>query len=291
MTALSSKNPHSELPNTDLDTWRDTKAAIVDMFGVGESQHPFDSSPGRPHIRLVIERAQKRYESVLARRKQPSLRTAAFECPHDIERVGSLADGKWTCGFSLYETQPWNRCVVYVFGVGLSSSFENKLLKRTDCEIYACDHKALPMDEGSARFHKRVHFKRYAFGREDTTDSQGVQWRILQSLMKENGHIWIDILHIDIEGGEFQAFDTILKDFDTLPFSQLLIQLHGGIGVVTWDKFQQWWDAIEARGVFSWWSEPIVKARVQGGELPSSSSEYSFLNTRGDAKDVLIQDN
>lgn len=88
------------------------------------------------------------------------------------------------------------------------------------------------MGEGSACFHKRVHFKRYALGCEDTTDSQGVQWRILQSLMKENGHIWIDILRIDIEGGEFQVFDTILKEFDMLPFSHLLIQLHGGVGVV-----------------------------------------------------------
>jgi len=175
--------------------------------------------------------------------------------------------------------------------VGLSSSFENDLLKRTDCEIYAYDRKALSMGEGSARLHKRVHFKRYALGREDTTDSQGVQWRTLQSLMKENGHLWIDILRMDIEGGEYQAFDTILKDFDTLPFSQLLIQLHGGVSVVAWDKFLQWWDSVEARGVYPWWSEPIVKARVQGGELPSSSSEYSFLNTRGDTKNVLIQDN
>ncbi|KAF9317178.1 hypothetical protein BG003_001102 [Podila horticola] len=215
---------------------------------------------------------------------------AAFDCPHDVEHVGSLADGKWTCGFSLYETQPRARCVVYVFGVGLSSSLENELLKRTDCEIYAYDHKALSMGESSASFNKRVYFKRYALGAEDTTDSQGVQWRTLQSLMKENRHTWIDILRIDIEGGEYQAFDTILKDFDTLPFSQLLIQLHGGVEVVAWDKFLQWWDSMEERGVFPWRSEPIVKARVMGGELPSSSSEYSFLNTRGDDENILIQD-
>ena len=69
ITTLPSNNPHSGLPNTDSDKWRDTKAAIVDMFGSGESQNPFDSSPKRPHVRLVIERAQKRYESVLAKRK------------------------------------------------------------------------------------------------------------------------------------------------------------------------------------------------------------------------------
>lgn len=206
---------------------------------------------------------------------------AAFECPHDIERVGSLADGKWTCGFNLYETQPRNRCVVYVFGVGLSSSFERTSYSSArTVRSTPTTTKHFPWLRVLHASTRGLHFKRYALGREDATDSQGVQWRTLQSLMKENGHIWIDILRIDIEGGEFQVFDTILKDFDTLPFSQLLIQLHGGVGVIAWDKFLQWWDAIEARGVFPWWSEPIVKAQVQQGELHSSSSEYSFLNTR-----------
>lgn len=69
IATLPSNSPHLESPNTDSDRWRDTKAAIVDMFGSGKSQHPFDSSPGQPRVRLVIERAQKRYEGVLAKRK------------------------------------------------------------------------------------------------------------------------------------------------------------------------------------------------------------------------------
>ena len=39
----------------------------------------------------------------------------AFQCPHEVERIGSLGDGgKWLCGLSRLEHK--RDCVVYVFG-------------------------------------------------------------------------------------------------------------------------------------------------------------------------------
>ena len=39
----------------------------------------------------------------------------AFQCPHEVERVGSLGDGgKWTCGLSRLKHK--TDCLVYTFG-------------------------------------------------------------------------------------------------------------------------------------------------------------------------------
>ena len=41
--------------------------------------------------------------------------TAAFNCPHEVERHGALGDGgKWVCGLSRLARKP--DCVVYSFG-------------------------------------------------------------------------------------------------------------------------------------------------------------------------------
>ena len=41
--------------------------------------------------------------------------TAAFNCPHEVERHGALGDGgKWVCGLSRVAKKP--DCVVYSFG-------------------------------------------------------------------------------------------------------------------------------------------------------------------------------
>lgn len=40
---------------------------------------------------------------------------AAFQCPHKVERIGTMGDGgKWVCGIERVARQP--ECVVYSFG-------------------------------------------------------------------------------------------------------------------------------------------------------------------------------
>ena len=39
----------------------------------------------------------------------------AFQCPHHVERIGTLGDGgKWTCGMDRIAKQ--DKCVIYSFG-------------------------------------------------------------------------------------------------------------------------------------------------------------------------------
>lgn len=79
---------------------------------------------------------------------------ASFVCPHDIQRVGPLADGgKWICGMSLYEEKPRSKCVLYSFGVNHETRFEGEMLDRTDCEIWAYDASVSEMGPGNKNKH------------------------------------------------------------------------------------------------------------------------------------------
>ncbi|KFH71708.1 hypothetical protein MVEG_02003 [Podila verticillata NRRL 6337] len=218
---------------------------------------------------------------------------AAFNCPHEIQRVGPINDGgKWVCGLSLYEERPRAKCVLYSFGISFQTSFEREMLERTDCEIFAYDASISNMGPDFDN-HPRVTFKRYFVGRENKVDADGITWRTLHSLLQENGHDWIDILKVDIEGSEYPAFTALMDDYhETLPFGQLQMEIHTNETYVTFGDFLEFWERLEARGVYPWWSEPNLIPTFPSvsspGELPTCS-EYSFINTRGGAKNLLIQ--
>ena len=40
------------------------------------------------------------------------------------------------------------------------------------------------------------------------------------------GHSWVDVLKIDIEGGEWAVLDDLLQNETHLPFTQLQVQCH-----------------------------------------------------------------
>lgn len=46
----------------------------------------------------------------------------AFQCPHQVERIGTLGDGgKWVCGMDRVVKQ--DKCVIYSFGTPLRHFF------------------------------------------------------------------------------------------------------------------------------------------------------------------------
>jgi len=50
---------------------------------------------------------------------------------------------------------------------------------------------------------KRAHFFKVGLGDKDEI-KDGNQFHTLTTLMKNNGHDWIDIFKIDVEGAEFK---------------------------------------------------------------------------------------
>ena len=127
----------------------------------------------------------------------------AFNCPHEVSRIGALGDGgKWVCGLSRLASKP--DCVIYSFGLDWDSSFEAAVLQRTrHCEIWGFDWVAGGFGKqvgkvekdasgvlgvGGAGVRGRVHFVKVGLGAEDS-HAKGDDPKLwtLRSLMRENG--------------------------------------------------------------------------------------------------------
>lgn len=195
----------------------------------------------------------------------------SFFCPHDLERVGSLGDGgKVVCGMSRYERASSEKdrpeLIIYSLGVEQDSRFEADFLERTNARIWGYDYSV----DSWAKDIKKEHYSRASFSKlgigKVTDETSNPPFFTLQDLMKRNGHSYVDIVKMDIEGAEFDALtsfiDSILKDHKQkdgdpiLPIGQLLVEVHFkksnlfGFSVpedlASWLK---WWSRLEAMGM------------------------------------------
>jgi len=153
----------------------------------------------------------------------------AYNCPFDLTRVGGEGDGgKWLCGLEKILKNKSSSCVIYSFGVANESTFEAEILAKTSCNVFAYDPTVIkigwPVSQATAAltFNPRLDFKSLALAEKDD-DGKG---RTLKTLMKENGHEWIDVLKVDIEGDEYKSLLKAMKDFEKLPVGQLLVEFH-----------------------------------------------------------------
>lgn len=222
---------------------------------------------------------------------------ASYGCPHDIQRVGRMGDGgKWVCGMSLYESLPASRpCIIYSFGVRDESSFENEMLSRTNCQVWAYDFSVVDFGtQVEEKNRDRAKFMQVGIaGKTDTTKSP--PFYSIADLMKMNGHEYIDILKMDIEFAEFESMDGLRRDFplpegNELPIGQLMIEIHLFKNKISAKKYLQWWEALEARGLRPAWTEPnllAVTMNVNGDKDPNMA-EYTLINVH-DKRSVLLQ--
>jgi len=212
----------------------------------------------------------------------------AFQCPHRVERIGTLGDGgKWVCGIDRVAKQ--DKCVIYSFGINGESSFESSLLNRApNCEIWGYDFSVNgwgPEINGDPELSGRAHFRPWALGGSDRhQEHDHPKYWTLDSLMKLNGHTFIDVLKIDIEGGEYEALTSFIEahaERGQLPVGQLQLEIHARDGRERFDYFNQWWAGLEAAGLRPFWTEPnIVYLNIVRGARPELA-EYSFINIRG----------
>ncbi|KAI0338258.1 hypothetical protein BDW22DRAFT_1432708 [Trametopsis cervina] len=218
----------------------------------------------------------------------------AFQCPHRVQRVGTLADGgKWFCGVERY-TRQRAPCVIYSFGINGESSFEAQLLKAApQCELWGYDFSVSsfgPEIENDPDLKARSHFFPYALGGEDIERAEQPTYT-LQTLMKQNGHSFIDILKIDIEGAEFQSLSAFVdhfvppgteggKDGVILPVGQLQLEIHAWGHNVAFPFFRSWWENLERAGLRPFYTEPnLIYLQIIPGAKPDLA-EYSFINAK-----------
>ncbi|KAK2040417.1 hypothetical protein LZ31DRAFT_604177 [Colletotrichum somersetense] len=218
---------------------------------------------------------------------------ASYNCPWDVERIGRMGDGgKWVCGMSRYVDYPKDReCVIYSFGVRDESSFEQEMLERTPCVVWAYDFSVVDFGEQLAPSNRdRAHFSQVGIaGTTDTTKTP--PFYSIGDLMKLNGHEYIDILKMDIEFAEFAALDGMHRDFPVsgeLPVGQLMVELHT-LEDMTSKKLLDWWERLESRGLRPTWTEPNMLAVTNNVRNKDPvMAEYTMVNVH-DSRNILFR--
>jgi FkbM family methyltransferase len=198
----------------------------------------------------------------------------SFFFPHDLERVGTLGDGgKIVCGMTRYESEcpgpssdsnSARELIVYSFGVSDDSSFEAELLQRTNARIWGYDSSVDSWaEEISGYQYSRAQFTKARIGKVSDGEREPPVTTI-QDLMRVNGHSYVDLIKMDIEGAEFDALTSLIESIveeqgvngnATLPFGQLLIEIHfmkepPGLTIPNnLRSWMRWWSSLEAMGL------------------------------------------
>ena len=141
-----------------------------------------------------------------------------YNCPYGKSRHGRVGDGgKWICGTRRFLSKPG--CVIYSLGSNAETSFETDVALETECEIHVFDptQSSVPMPathrSGNDNFHA------YAIG--NPAQNSTWQTKSLEAVMSGLGHAWIDVLKMDIEGGEWDFLEFLFKEAKPIPVGQV----------------------------------------------------------------------
>mmetsp|Transcript_3677 Transcript_3677/g.4076 ORF Transcript_3677/g.4076 Transcript_3677/m.4076 type:complete len:325 (+) Transcript_3677:115-1089(+) len=140
----------------------------------------------------------------------------------DMARIGEVGDGaKFVCDVLELSEDPLP-CIVYSVGSADNFDFENNLLKYADCEIHTFDPKGTKAEN----LDPRIHFHPYAWVHKPRQKHLKTQ-RTWDQIMKELGHDHIDILKIDVEGGEYGIIPQVFSSQEgSIPIWQMIMETH-----------------------------------------------------------------
>jgi FkbM family methyltransferase len=154
--------------------------------------------------------------------------------------VGTYGDGgKWVSDPQALG----DGAVVYSFGAGTEISFDAEMAGLYGCEVHCFDptpsvvrdfvhcQPGQPVGKGAFRFHP-LGLGPVSLDPDDANElvleDQKCQVKRLDEIAAELGHGHVDILKIDIEGGEMAALPQILSSgtLARLSVKQLLVEFH-----------------------------------------------------------------
>lgn len=139
-------------------------------------------------------------------------------CPHPA-RLGAAGDGgKWVCS-------PWRHphfCTVYSLGVGGNPTFEQDVVKYTNCTTFSFD----PDGNFARLFTGNVRMKFFPW-RIDENNSTLAGVRSFAQVLRELNHSRVDILKLDIEAAEMKVIPTVLRLSANITICQILTEVHG----------------------------------------------------------------
>ena len=140
--------------------------------------------------------------------------------------------------------------IVYSFGIGRDITFELSLVKRFGCRVHCFDptpasiewvrnrqppsaivlHEyGLGASDGMLAYHPprrsgSTHYTPVPRYKKDRGEVREAPVRRLSTIMAELGHDHVDLMKLDIEGGEYDAIDDLVKGRPVV--RQLLVEFH-----------------------------------------------------------------
>jgi hypothetical protein len=150
-------------------------------------------------------------------RMNPVVETLSLLTPYDIDkakrRIGQKTDGGYILADCISNAQ-----VVLSYGIGTEYSFDIELAKRGH-DVYMFDHTI----EGIQSTNKNLHF--FCEGVAGRTNETDHLFSIQDHLDRHRISGDRLILKMDVEGGEHEAFETLLDE--TLNrFEQIVLEIH-----------------------------------------------------------------
>ncbi|CAF0939114.1 unnamed protein product [Rotaria sp. Silwood1] len=135
-----------------------------------------------------------------------------FHCSH-ARRIGARGDGgKWVC--DPYRLKLRHDCLIYSVGSSGDFSFEIEIKKVIPhCEIHAFDQNPYLCPTNICSFHQ------VTFG-DGIQPNSSKSWLTVVEALNHTNRL-IDILKIDIEGGEYSFFPRLLNSRPQLTDSQI----------------------------------------------------------------------
>ncbi|KAH9165714.1 hypothetical protein EDB89DRAFT_2076570 [Lactarius sanguifluus] len=291
-------------------TARPLLLTVAPSFGIGalDYRDPYSSRVASLAARLHEE--ETRYAATLKAREgfikkhgpskeevESGLLHPVLPGPRHVERVGVFGDrGKGVCGMGCIARQ--EKCVIYSFGINGESSFEAALLERAQgCEVWWYDFTVDSIELHAWDYGKfdlfhdwwaalefwtesglvYVNYNPFALGgTNDNDDNDDPKYWMVDSLVGLNRHTFIEILKINIDGGEFDAFTAFLSaraaEGNARPIGQLQLEIHVREGRENFEYFARWWVA----GLRPFWTVPkrvyintVLSARPELAEIRS----------------------
>lgn len=141
-------------------------------------------------------------------------------------RIGIMGDGgKWVCNPA---NIPKGNCILYSFGSNLEFSFEVGIHEQLGCEIHTFD-PTVAKEKVDAVKPEYVNYHYYGLGRDSSNVPQVGQVHNITTVLQMLGHTdrVIDILKIDIEGGEWTSMTPALFECAwPRNIRQILLEMH-----------------------------------------------------------------
>ena len=201
----------------------------------------------------------------------------------NMVRVGTFADGgKWVSDPQSLRTGT----VVYSFGAGDDISFDAEMAGLYGCEVHCFDptpsvvrdfarcRPGQPVGKGTFSFHA-VGLGPVSLDPDKADDlvleDQKCKVKRLSEIAAELGHSHVDILKIDIEGGEMAALTEILTSgtLARLSVKQLLVEFH------LWDE-EHWGSFVKIISLLGERGYLIFRKEFNPVE-PKKCAEFCFL--------------